>query len=98
MRRSRSERVRVLRASERHRRAAFVESMNAPPRCTPHESLRETEASARKVSKIKAYLSDREPGAVATMKQPEQEAVAQQAGQHTPSEVTGSVVLEKMAA
>ena len=68
--------------------------------CTSHESLRETEASARQVLKIKAYLSesDREPGAVATMKQPEREAVAQQAGQHTPSEVTGGVVLEKMTA
>ena len=74
--------------------------MNDPPRRTSHESLRETEASARKTSKIEAYLSesDREPGAVATTKQPEREAVAQQAGQHTPSEVTGGVVLEKMTA
>ncbi len=85
---------------ERHRRAAFVESMNDPPRCTPHESERETEASARQVSKIKAYLSesDREPGAVATMKQPEREAMVQQAGQRTALEETAGVVLEKMAA
>ena len=85
---------------ERHRRAAFVESMNDPPRCTSHESLRETEARARKASKIEAYLSesDREPGAVATMKHPERDAVAQRAGQRTPSEGTGGLVLEKMIA
>ncbi len=74
--------------------------MNDHPRCTLHESVRETEARARKASKIEASLSesDREPGAVATKKQPEREAVAQQVGQRTPSEGTGGVVLEKMAA
>ena len=74
--------------------------MNDHPRCTLHESVRETEASARKASKIEAYLSesDREPGAVATRKQPEREAVAQRAGQRTPSEGTGGIVLEKMTA
>ena len=74
--------------------------MNDPPRCTLHESVRETEARARKASKIEAYLSesDREPGAVSTKKQPEREAVAQRAGQRTPSEGTGGVVLEKMNA
>ncbi len=82
-----------------HRSAAFVASMNDPPRCTSHESLRETEASARKVSKIEASLSesDREPGAVATRKQPEREAVAQRVGQRTALQETGGVVLEKMA-
>ncbi len=74
--------------------------MNDPPRCTPNESVRETEAREHKASKIEAYLSesDREPGAVATMKQPEREAVAQRAGQRTPLEGTGGIVLEKMNA
>ena len=100
LRRSRSEWVLVSRASERHSGAAFVESMNDHPRCTPHESVRETEARARKASKIEAYLSesDMEPGAVATMKQPERDAVAQRAGQRSPLDVTWGVVLEQMAA
>ena len=74
--------------------------MNDPSRCTPHESERETEASARKALKIEAYRSesDREPGAVAKRKPPEREAVAQRAGQRTPSEGTGGVGLEKMIA
>ncbi len=74
--------------------------MNDHPRCTPHESVRETQARTHKASKIEAYLSesDREPGAVATMKQPEREAMAQQAGQRTALEETAGVVLEKMTA
>ncbi len=74
--------------------------MNDPPHCTPYESERETKARARKASKIEASLSesDIEPGAVATIKQPEREAAAQRVGQRTPSKMTGGIILEKMTA
>lgn len=90
--------LRELKARERHSGTAFVESMNYHPRCTPHESTRETEARERKATAIAAYLSENgvDTEAAASMKQPDRDAVARRAGQRTPSEKTWSVVLEKL--
>ena len=91
--------LREMKARERHSGAAFVESMGYHPRCTPHESTRETEAREKKATAIAAYLSEHgvDVAAAATMKQPERDALARRAGQRSPSEKTWAVVLEKLA-
>ena len=90
--------LREMKASERHSGAAFIESMNYHPRCTPHESTRETEAREKKATAIAAYLSEQavDVAAAATMKQPQRDALARRAGQRSPSEKTWGVVLEKL--
>ena len=92
--------LRELKARERKTGAAFVQSMNYHPRCTPHESVRETEAREKKATAIAGYLSSAgmDAEAAATMEQAQRDAVASQAGQRSPSEKTWGLVLLKMAA
>ena len=92
--------IREMKARERKSGAAFVQSLNYHPRCTPLESARETQARDRKATAIAGYLSKAgiEPGTAGQMSQRERDDVAHRAGQRTPSQKTWSVVLEKMAA
>ena len=92
--------LRELKAKERKTGAAFVESLNYHPRCTPLESTRETVAREKKATAIAGYLSGAglDTARVAAMDQAQRDDIARRAGQRSPSEKTWGVVLQKMAA